>query len=186
MSYLFADIPLAKHFEHLSSPLSPVERVVTDIIDPKYQYFVWPILFFAFRFIWNKQIWANRCLLILMSVPLTNFLVEIIKCLLGRARPELLFSNGVFGFTFFSLANAFKSFPSGHACTIGAICGAFACFYPKRPLLWMILALGLAQSRVVLTFHYLSDIVAGVAIGVIMSQWIYMIMNKEHIPFSRR
>lgn len=182
-SYFLIDIPLAKYFEHLSGPLEMASKLITDLIDPKYHYFLWPILYFSLRFLWNNPTWANRCLLILQSIPLTNLAVELVKCTLGRARPELLFSQDLYGFTYLTTANAFKSFPSGHACTIGAICGAFACFYPRATLPLVIGAFVLAFTRIVLCYHYFSDIVAGITIGILISQWIYSIMRKKNIQF---
>ena len=147
---------------------------------------VWPILFFLFRFIYKKEILGNRCLLILISIPTANLFTEILKKLLGRVRPELLFSHDQYGFTFISHSNLFSSFPSGHACTIGAICGAFACFYPRLWLPLLLLALVLSFSRVILSAHYCSDVIAGVLIGILTAQQIYKLMKKEHISFSRR
>jgi len=183
VSYCFFDLPLAKYFENISGTLSNADKFITDLIDPNNHYFLWPILYFVFRFMGKKEFLANRCLLILMSIPLSNLVIEILKSLLGRARPKLLYSQDLFGFTFLSFTNAFKSFPSGHACTIGAICGAVACFYPRATFFLTSLALLLAFTRIILAQHYLSDIIAGVAAGILLSQWIYGIMRKQNIPF---
>lgn len=185
-SYLFVDIPVAKFFQHTSNPLHESAQFLSDIIDPKYQLFIWSALFFLFRFIYKKEILGNRCLLILTSISIANILTEILKKLLGRARPEMLFSQDLYGFTFFSSSQIFSSFPSGHACTIGAICGAFACLYPRLGLPLLLIGLLVAFIRVVLAVHFLSDIIAGVILGIITAQWIYKVMKKEHIPFSRR
>jgi membrane-associated phospholipid phosphatase len=181
--YLFVDIPLAKYFEH---SLQISAKVLTQLIDPKYQLFAWPILFFFFRFIYKKEILGNRCLLMLISISMANLFIEILKILFGRARPELLFSHGQYGLIFFNFSNLFASFPSGHACTIGAICGAFTCFYPRLWLPSLLLSLILAFTRVILTLHFLSDIIVGLIVGLLTAQWIYKVMKKEHISFSRR
>lgn len=182
-SYFFIDVPMAKYFEHISIPLKMGSEVLTEMINPIYQYFLWPILYFLFRLIWRNDLLASRCLVLVMSVPLTNFIVGIIKALMGRPRPELFFSLHLYGFTFFSIADAYQSFPSGHACTIGADCGAFSCFNPKPAFPLIALAFLLAFTRVTLTFHFLSDIIAGTVIGILISQWIYTQKNK--IPITR-
>lgn len=184
--YLFVDIPVAKYFQHLSIPLKASAEFLTNLIDPKYHSFIWPVLYFLFRFLFKKEILGNRCLLILISIAVANAVTEFIKKLLGRARPELLFSHDQYGFTFFSYSDLFSSFPSGHACTIGAICGAFACFYPRLWLPLFFLSLILAFTRVILTVHFLSDVLAGVMIGFLIAQWIYKVMKKENVTFSRR
>jgi membrane-associated phospholipid phosphatase len=184
--YLFIDVPLAQYFEHLSKPLEASANFLTNLIDPKYQLYVWPILYFFFRFLFKRELLGNRCLLILISISMSNLFTEVLKKMLGRARPELLFSQGQYGFTFLTDSNLYSSFPSGHACTIGAICGAFACFYPR---LWpplLLLSLVLAFTRVILTMHFLSDIIGGVVIGLLIAQWIYKVMKKDNVLFSRR
>lgn len=187
LSYLFFDIPIAEHFKGSSPSLKRVARLISDLIDSDHQLFVWPILFFCFRLLWNKEQVANRCLLLVMSIPMSDLLSGLIKFILGRARPIMLFSSEQFGFTYFSREDAFQSMPSGHACAIGAICGAFSCFYPKATFPLYILALFLAFSaRVVQTKHYLSDIIAGIAIGFFVTQWLYFMMRRKNIPFTRR
>lgn len=186
LSYFFFDLPITKHFEHISSSLKFAAKKISMLIDSDTQETLWPLLFFAFRFVWKKELLANRFLLLMLSIPITNFVMKLIKMLLGRARPELFFSSEQFGFTFFSTIDPLQSMPSGHACSIGAACGAFACFYPKATLPLVILALLLAFSRVILAEHYLGDIIAGVAIGFFMSQWIYSVMRKKNIQFTRR
>lgn len=173
LSYFFIDIPLAEYFEHISTPLKIVSNALTEMIDPIYQYFIWPILYFAFRLIWRNDFLANRCLVLVMSIPLTNVVIGLIKALMGRPRPELFFSLDLYGFTFFKISNTYQSFPSGHAGTIGADCGAFSCFYPKATLPLIILAFILALTRVTLTYHFFSDTLAGTMIGILISQWIY-------------
>src|SRR6267154_3596115 len=154
-SYFFADIAIANYFADLSPPWKTWETFITNLIDPKYHNYIWPILFFFTRYLLKQKVWGNRLLLILVSIPIANFLVWMIKWISGRARPELLLSQHFYGFTFFGWTQPFQSFPSGHACTIGALCGAFACFYPRWSFPLMFLGLLLAFSRVVLTVHFL-------------------------------
>ncbi len=179
LSYFFIDIPLAKYFEHISPLFKKGSTIVTDMIDPAYHYLLWPTLFCIFRFIWKKDLLAQRCFLFVISIPFSNVVVETIKALLGRPRPELFFSLDLYGFTFFSLANVYQSFPSGHACTAGAICGAFGCFYPRAALPLIALAFLLAFSRVALNYHFLSDIIAGTIIGILISEWVYSQIDSK-------
>jgi undecaprenyl-diphosphatase len=58
------------------------------------------------------------------------------------------------------------SFPSGHTMTAFSIALVVSYFYPslEGPLLF--LALSIAMSRIVLGMHYLSDVLAGVILGI--------------------
>jgi undecaprenyl-diphosphatase len=58
------------------------------------------------------------------------------------------------------------SFPSGHSMTAFSITVAVGHFYPELQLLLLALALSIAASRIILGMHYLTDVVAGAAIGV--------------------
>lgn len=186
VSYFFIDRPLAGLFRVRSPSFTSTVQGITNLINPKYHYFAWPILFFLLCYVWKKQTWANRSLVILVSIPMGNLFAGVAKSLLGRARPDLFFTDGIYGFTFFAFSNRFLSFPSIHSCTIGAICGAFACFYPRYSTLFILVALVLAFSRVALGAHFLSDILAGVVIGVLVAQWIFFIMKQRPFQFVLR
>lgn len=180
-SYFFIDIPLAEYFRSNSPLTDQCAAKISALIDPKYHYLLWPLLFFYFKYGAKKEEWANRFLILTVSVVFAGLLTEILKHLLGRSRPELLFSAHIYKFSFFATSKAYLSFPSGHGSTIGAVCGVFACFYPRKNQLLALLALALAMSRVVLTFHYFGDILAGVALGLISSQWVFKVMTSKKI-----
>jgi len=183
-SYFWIDRPLALFFQHTTAPLQIVSIMLTNFIDPNFHYLIWPAIYFFVRFYWKKNIWANRILLILLSIPMVNLLAEVIKMGLGRARPELLFSQHLFGFEFFEFHNSELSFPSGHACTVAALLSSIACFYPRHTLLLSIAIFLLSFTRVILTFHYLSDILAGIWCGILVAQWCYAMMRQEHLQFK--
>jgi undecaprenyl-diphosphatase len=58
------------------------------------------------------------------------------------------------------------SFPSGHAMTAFSIALVVSYFYPSLEGLLFFLALSIALSRIVLGMHYLSDVLAGMLLGV--------------------
>jgi undecaprenyl-diphosphatase len=61
----------------------------------------------------------------------------------------------------------YASLPSGHAIDAFAIAMAVGALWPRaRPLLWTYAVL-IAMSRVVLTAHFPSDVIAGAVIGVV-------------------
>ncbi|MBI4581484.1 MAG: phosphatase PAP2 family protein [Planctomycetes bacterium] len=61
--------------------------------------------------------------------------------------------------------NDTQSFPSGHSAAAFAFAGVLAWFYPRLRLLFWALACGCAASRYMDAVHWLSDCVAGAAIG---------------------
>ena len=147
ISYFFVDIPFAKYFENVSDPLKTWAKRGTNLVDPKNHYFIWPLLFLLIRFGFKKVEWGNLCLLLAVSIPFANLAVTVIKWVFARARPDLLFSQGLYGFTFLSVSNQYLSFPSAHACTAGALIGALTLIYPRWWIPLLTLGLIAAFSR---------------------------------------
>jgi len=58
------------------------------------------------------------------------------------------------------------SFPSGHTITAFTIMASLGGFYPELLPGLLFCAISIAASRVVLGMHFLSDVIAGAAIGV--------------------
>jgi undecaprenyl-diphosphatase len=61
------------------------------------------------------------------------------------------------------------SFPSGHTITAFAVAVSLARFYPDLGIGLLFCALSVAASRVLLGMHFLSDVVAGAAIGTLLA-----------------
>ena len=86
---------------------------------------------------------------------------------MGRARPDAAdHSLVIWGPT---LAPDVDSFPSGHATSVFAVAAVFAAFYPRVSWLLYALAAAIALGRVYLERHYVSDILAGALIGLVVA-----------------
>ncbi len=96
------------------------------------------------------------------AVALTGLADSIIKRLIGRVRPSAL---GPFAFEPLSWRSEYASLPSGHATNVFATLVAVGLIFPRaRPLLWAY-ALVIAASRVIVSAHFPSDVLAGAAFG---------------------
>jgi undecaprenyl-diphosphatase len=58
------------------------------------------------------------------------------------------------------------SFPSGHSMTAFSIMVSVGHFYPDLQVILLVLAVSIAASRIILGMHYLTDVIAGAAIGI--------------------
>jgi undecaprenyl-diphosphatase len=61
------------------------------------------------------------------------------------------------------------SFPSGHAITAFAVAVSVGLFYPELMFSLLTAAILIAASRIILGMHFLSDVVVGSAIGVVLA-----------------
>ena len=97
-----------------------------------------------------------------IAVGLPGLVSTIVKRWIGRVRPS---AAGPFAYEPFSWRPDYASFPSGHATTAFAALVAFGFIFPRtRPVLWAY-ALLIGASRVVVSAHYPSDVIAGAAFG---------------------
>jgi len=116
---------------------------------------------------------AREALFVFSSVLLAGIIVDILKPIIGRARPKILFQEGFYGFDPFSFTSSYWSMPSGHSSTAFALGVSLALLYPRYRFIWLGLAVLVALSRVVLTKHYPSDVVVGSFIGGVSALWLY-------------
>jgi undecaprenyl-diphosphatase len=76
------------------------------------------------------------------------------------------------------------SFPSGHTITAFAVAVSLSRFYPDMATGLLFCALSIAASRVLLGMHFLSDVLAGAAIGATVacaSVWAVEAIGYRHL-----
>lgn len=96
------------------------------------------------------------------AIAIPGLAVTIVKRLIGRVRPSQL---GPFAYVPLSWRPDYASMPSGHATTAFAAAVAIGAVWPRaRPLLWLY-AIVIALSRVIISAHYTSDVIAGALVG---------------------
>ncbi len=120
-----------------------------------------------------------------LAIALPGLVVTIVKRIVGRARP-LVAGEDAFLYKFFLWRVEYASFPSGHATTAFAAAVAFGVLWPRlRPLLWTY-AIVIAFSRVVVTAHYPSDVVAGAIAGAVGALLVRDWLAARRLGFSVR
>jgi membrane-associated phospholipid phosphatase len=102
----------------------------------------------------------------LVTIGATSALVHLFKLIVGRARPELFSELGAYSLTPFAYDNLYASFPSGHSAAVGAFFGAFSMLAPRLRPLFLVGALMIGASRVIVGAHYPSDVAAGLLLGL--------------------
>ncbi|MCB9003814.1 MAG: phosphatase PAP2 family protein [Ardenticatenaceae bacterium] len=61
------------------------------------------------------------------------------------------------------------SFPSGHAARVTAVAMTLSFAYPLWAVVWLVWATAVSLARVVLARHFLSDIIGGAIVGLVVS-----------------
>jgi undecaprenyl-diphosphatase len=112
--------------------------------------------------IWQKSFlgWT-----LLITVGVTAALTGIAKGIFRRQRPVEKWA----------IATDKYAFPSGHAARAGAVAVALSFAYPSWTVLWLLWALLVALARVALSRHYLSDVIAGLGFGILVSLLLQLI-----------
>jgi lipid A 4'-phosphatase len=119
---------------------------------------------------------------IFVAVAASGLVADLLKVVVGRTRPKLLFNGGAYDFTWFGFRADHWSFPSGHATTVAALMTALWCLWPRPVWLYVAAAAAVAASRVITDQHYLSDVIAGAAIGVVVTRLIAFWLLPQRDP----
>lgn len=185
LSALFVDRQLALYFHHLDMPaLKEAFGWITRWGQSEWYLVPGILLFLLFRR--SRPALSARGLFIFSVTAVSGLTADIFKWILGRARPSLLFSEGFYGLDWFRIEKSWTSFPSGHSATAFSVAAAFSLLYPAAAPLFYTAAFLIAFSRMVLGQHYLSDVIAGSAIGVVTSIILYNRYFKQTVHAPRK
>lgn len=163
--YLFIDRPITQWAASLPNTVTKWAKSASWAIDPLVFTIGLPLIFYVYTFILNKAAYRKKLLFVILAVPLAIISIDILKIIVGRARPTLWLSQGIYGIKGWGWGGKWHSFPSGHAATIGGFMAALAQFRPRATLPLLLAALALSFLRVLSLDHYFSDTVAAIAIA---------------------
>jgi undecaprenyl-diphosphatase len=109
---------------------------------------------------------AVRVGFVFLAIAVPGLFVATLKRLIGRERPWTP-GHDIWNFTPFGWHVDYASFPSGHATTAFSAAIAIGAIWPAaRPYFW-IYAVVIACSRVVVSAHHPSDVLAGAVVGAL-------------------
>ena len=123
-------------------------------------------------------------LYVFLAVAGSGISNNLIKIMVGRARPRHFETLGPYHFDAPGLTSAFQSFPSGHSTTAGAAAILFLLLIPRLRWVWVALGLWIAASRIVVGAHYPSDAVAGFAYGATFAWLLALWFAKRRLLFT--
>lgn len=113
-------------------------------------------------YLWNER--KKKWIIPLWLSGLISFwLVQVIKLLIARERPDVLFLVDMNDY----------SFPSGHAAVVFSAIPILDAEFPKLKWFWLVFAILIIISRLYVGVHYPSDIIAGCIIGLTIGYMFY-------------
>lgn len=109
---------------------------------------------------------GTRIQFLFLSVLTPMLAGEVIKGVVGRARPFVGGHADPFNYSHFAWTEAYASFPSGHATAAFALAFAVSAVWPRlRAVMWAY-AVVIALTRIALLAHHPSDVVGGALVGI--------------------
>ena len=109
---------------------------------------------------------GERAMFVFLSVAASSLLADVVKRLVGRARPALMETFGPYHFELISLTSSQASFPSIHAAVAFAVAVAFGIMLPRCRVAFCGAACLFSMARVIANVQYASDVLAGAALGI--------------------
>lgn len=161
-----------------------IEWVVASRIDFLNPLFIWlgflgtsyiVLFFMTSLFLWqeNKRKWIVT---LWFGMIATFILVIFLKFIFMINRPHLVLD-------IIPLQQAFSpSFPSLHAAIVFSAIPLLRKNFPKFTWFWIVFAILVSFSRLYVGIHYLSDVLAGALIGLLIG--IYCVREKKFIDKS--
>ncbi len=111
---------------------------------------------------------------------LVGVVTQILKHIIGRPRPNHTNFDEHIGFNFFSTEASFHSFPSGHSSTIFAVAIILGLLIPSLRKFFLAFGFIVALSRVVVGAHYITDVVAGGLVAIILYKFFEAFVEKRY------
>lgn len=131
----------------------------------------------------------SHALLILSSLLLSGFVVNIAKVVIGRPRPKLFFETGLYHPQWFELSHTLRSFPSGHASSEATLIFGLWLLAPKAWPVWLTLLIAWLPTSVMIQAHWISDVCMGTYIACLILWLLYPYRRNitlATIPCSQR
>ncbi len=181
--YFNVDIPLNDYvIAHRSQSVATVFYYITLLGDAKYSYPVIVILFVVGFFV-HKPAFKWKTRFAFYSMLGASVFVNIGKFTIGRSRPKLWIYEGKTAFNPFPLGNTYDyaSMPSGHTQVSFTVALILCILFPKYRYLFVFIAIIIGFSRVMVSAHWLSDVVMGAVFGSVVPILIYHHFYKHKL-----
>jgi membrane-associated phospholipid phosphatase len=167
-SMLGANAWLARHTSHIPDILFPVVLAITAL--------TW----LSYFFLRNKTRYISLrrlCQLMGTTVPISVLLAFVLKHIFGRVNTQAwLFNPDLYAYQWFQGGPHYIGFPSGHMAVITALVAAAWHYSPRYRKVYSVALLFTAFMLITSTYHFLSDVIAGAYLGLMVDYLAYQCM----------
>ena len=139
------------------------------------------LLALFFRYLQKNRDLENKFWFLWSCVLVPSIICIVLKLLFGRARPILLFNHEIYGFHGLETSSAYWSFPSGHTTTIMGLAFGLSIVFPRGAYGFITAGLLIAISRILLTNHYLSDVLFATYLSFLEVSILLYWMDKKQL-----
>lgn len=185
--FAFVDKPVAIYFDQLQlSKQYPWLHTLTNWGDKSRALICLFLVPMFFRYVWPIKRFEIKAWFVWCSVAFASAVSLILKLLLGRARPYLLFHEDMYGFYGYHPDKFYWSLPSGHVATIMAVMFSMMILFPRFRIVFGLFGLSVMTTRVILTYHYLSDVLMTAYLAWFFVCGVYFALKyirKEEVDF---
>lgn len=190
--YLYVDRTFAFWSYHQQFAQYSILKGFTRVID--FLEFCVPLfyIYFVIRFFFKVITSCDQKILVIAnSIAITYFIKDQIKLVFGRYWPQTwthgnpsLIENNAYGFNFFHSGSWYQSFPSGHSALTFSAAAAIWIVFPRLRWLAVALILLTVVGQLGMNYHFVSDVVSGGMLGMLIAYCTASIMNKHYSLIS--
>jgi len=128
----------------------------------------------------RKPYVVTACMLdIAYGVPVAYVLKDVLKFIFGRINTRnWLVRPDLYGFHWFHGGGNYNGFPSGHLAVFAALTAALWRFYPRYRYVYLLIITFLAAALIMTNYHFVSDIIAGIYLGVLVETNTFRILHR--------
>jgi membrane-associated phospholipid phosphatase len=175
-SVAFADVPVAEMVRGLPRWARRLADVLTDLGRLEWVLVVAGVAA-AGAAVTRRKPLLHWMLFLLAAQLAAGAATHLVKFVVGRPRPSLLFSDDLTRVVPFALGSDYASMPSGHAATTACLAAVLWLRLPRLWPIWLAAAAVIATTRVFTLSHYLSDVFLGAWLGAAVALFL-------HVPFT--
>ena len=117
----------------------------------------------------------------IFSLTVAGIVCNILKYIFGVSRPKYFFLEGYERFNFFNFEHKISSFPSGHTQAAFSLAVLLIIYFRRYFLVIIFLATMMGLSRIFMSMHFPSDLIAGAYLGSVVPILFYDKIFKKKI-----